>query len=152
MGIVKGILQSKQPKAYKQITKNCLNLQRAGSLLKQTEPESAKGQSTMREGRIGNSCVVALLAASPGHALSWPGVPCSEYFSFLPQAFSCDLVFFVVVFLFFFSLWTFLHHWAQCMACVSNCPLEKGIFPQVYLSLAAFWKWNACKIPDPKDP
>lgn len=86
VGIVKGILRSKQPKIYKQITKNCLNLSRSGSLLKQTEPESAKGQSTTRGGRIGNSCVVALLAASPAHSLSWPGVLCSEYYFFLATA------------------------------------------------------------------
>lgn len=94
MGILKGILQSKQPKIYKQITKNCLNLPRAGSLLKQTEPESAKGQSTTRGGRIGNSCVVALLAASLAHSLSWPGVPCSEYYFFLATALLMRLLFF----------------------------------------------------------
>lgn len=106
MGILKSILQSKQPKAYKQITKNCLNLHRAGSLLKQTEPESAKGQSPTRGGRIGNSCVRALLTASPGHALSWPSVPCSGYFFFLPQAFTCDFVLFSLFFSFPVFLWS----------------------------------------------
>lgn len=98
MGILKGILQSKQPKIYKQITKNSLNLPRAGSLLKQTEPESAKGQSTTRGGRIGNSCVVALLAASLAHSLSWPGVPCSEYYFFLATALLMRLLFFFLMF------------------------------------------------------
>lgn len=155
MGILKGILQSKQPKAYKQITRDCLNLPRAGSLLQQTEPESARGQSATRRERDRKQLHGALLAASPGHALSWPNVPCSEYFLFLPQAFSWDFLsfFFIIISaLFFFGLWTFLDCRAKSVSCVSDCSLVEGIFPQDYLSLAAFWKWNACKIPSPKDP
>ena len=129
MGILKGILQSKQPKAYKQITKNCLNLQRAGSLLKQAEPESAKGQSATRGGRIGNSCVVALLAASPGHALSWPSVPCSEYFSFLPQAFSCDFGFFFPYFSLVCGLSSITGH--SLWLVFPTVPWRKGYFPRI---------------------
>lgn len=130
MGIVKGILRSKQPKIYKQITKNCLNLSRSGSLLKQTEPESAKGQSTTRGGRIGNSCVVALLAASPAHSLSWPGVLCSEYYFFLATALLMRFFFFNVSYL---SLVCELF----CIAGQSLClvfptvPWRKEYFPRI---------------------
>lgn len=154
MEILKGILQSKQPKAYKQITRDCLNLPRAGSLLQQTEPESAKGQSTTRGNGIGNSCMVLFWLHSP--AMLFPG-PVSPA---LNISFSCHrpsheilcLFFFFLSALFFFGLWTFLDRRAKSMSCVSDCSPEKGIFPQDYLSLAAFWKWNACKIPSSKDP
>lgn len=154
MEILKGILQSKQPKAYKQITRDCLNLPRAGSLLQQTEPESAKGQSTTRGNGIGNSCMVLFWLHSP--AMLFPG-PVSPA---LNISFSCHRPSHEILCLFFFFsfcpvfLWFVDFSWSpgKSMSCVSDCSPEKGIFPQDYLSLAAFWKWNACKIPSSKDP
>lgn len=96
MEILKGILQSKQPKAYKQITRDCLNLPRAGSLLQQTEPESAKGQSTTRGNGIGNSCMVLFWLHSP--AMLFPG-PVSPA---LNISFSCHRPSHEILCLFFF--------------------------------------------------
>lgn len=76
--------------------------------------------------------MVALLAASPGHALSWPDVPCSEFFSFLPQAFLSD--FERLSFLFFFGLWTLHYHWAVSVLCFRLCLGERDISPGLFKS------------------
>jgi len=131
--ILKGILQSKQPKAYKQITRDCLNLPRAGSLLQQTEPESAKGQSTTRGNGIGNSCMVLFWLHSP--AMLFPG-PVSPA---LNISFSCHrpsheilcLFFFFLSALFFFGLWTFLDRRASLCLVFLTVPRRKEYFPRI---------------------
>lgn len=121
MEILKGILQSKQPKAYKQITRDCLNLPRAGSLLQQTEPESAKGQSTTRGNGIGNSCMVLFWLHSP--AMLFPG-PVSPA---LNISFSCHRPSHEILCLFFFFF-------LPCFSLVCGLFLIAG---QVYV--LCFW-------------
>lgn len=137
MEILKGILQSKQPKAYKQITRDCLNLPRAGSLLQQTEPESAKGQSTTRGNGIGNSCMVLFWLHSP--AMLFPG-PVSPA---LNISFSCHRPSHEILCLFFFFsfcpvfLWFVDFSWSPgkvYVLCFWLFPGERNISPGLFKS------------------